>query len=148
MILSEKGSKKGINLSIQKEAPATGQALGRWKMNNKLYNYLLNANFIAYTIINSIKYIDYIIRWFRSCSQYKSHRFLILYSDVITLIVIAMCIGFKEAITITGFITLVVFNLYMPIVNKNFNETLSSMLKRICTNFQELVNKCIRNKSH
>ena len=117
-------------------------------MNNKLYNYLLNANFIAYTIINSIKYIDYIIRWFRSCSQYKSHRFLILYSDVITLIVIAMCIGFKEAITITGFITLLVFNLYMPIVNKNFNETLSSMLKRICTNFQKLVNKCIKNKSH
>lgn len=131
-----------------KKAPATGQALGRWEMNNKLYNYLLNANFIAYTIINSIKYIDYIIRWFRSCSQYKSHRFLILYSDVITLIVIAVCIGFKEAITITGFITLVVFNLYMPIVNKNFNETLSSMLKRICTNFQKLVNKCIKNKSH
>ena len=58
-----------------------------------------------------------------------------------------MCIGFKEAITITGFITLLVFNLYMPIVNKNFNETLSSKLKRICTNFRNLVNKCIKKKS-
>ena len=55
-----------------------------------------------------------------------------------------MCIGFKEAITITGFITLVVFNLYMPIANKNFDETLSSMMKRICTNFQNQINKCIK----
>ena len=57
-----------------------------------------------------------------------------------------MCIGFKEAITITGFITLVVFNLYMPIANKNSDETLSSMMKRICTNFQNQINKCIKNR--
>ena len=58
-MLSEKDSKKGINLSIMKKAPATGQALRRMGMNNVNidfnFKYPSKKERVIYTVTSVLK---------------------------------------------------------------------------------------------